>query len=178
MLTRLKFNKIWREMMEMQKALDKHMFERNGTNYEKLLHPEGQPYAQPYRLAILDELGELNHELKKEWCWWKQSQPPVDREKVLGELVDVLHFVLSWQIAERRWQEEDPGDPVVISRRYYECGYGYTVLDMAAGVADCRWSPVGYFMAVMRGLNFDLPEVYEAYKAKNAENHQRQNNGY
>lgn len=175
MITRLKFNKIWKDMLEMQEALDKHMFDRNNTNYEKLLHPEGQPYAQPYRLAILDELGELNHELKKEWCWWKQSQPPVDREKVLGELVDVLHFVLSWQIAE---QGQKDFSPTVIARRSYELNGKYTLLEFGQCLADCRWSPVGAFMAVMRGLEFDLLEVYEAYKKKNAENHRRQNNGY
>lgn len=48
-------------------------------------------------MAILDEIGELTHELKGEWCWWKKTQAPVDDEKVLGELVDIWHFVLSWQ---------------------------------------------------------------------------------
>lgn len=48
-------------------------------------------------MAILDEIGELTHELKGEWCWWKKTQAPVDDEKVLGELVDIWHFVLSYQ---------------------------------------------------------------------------------
>ena len=47
--------------------------------------------------AILDEVGELTHELKGNWCWWKKTQAPVDDKKVLGELVDIWHFVLSWQ---------------------------------------------------------------------------------
>lgn len=32
--------------------------------------------------AILDEVGELTHELKGKWCWWKKTQPQVDEEKV------------------------------------------------------------------------------------------------
>lgn len=48
-------------------------------------------------LATLDEIGEFTHELKGDWCWWKKTQPQVDEEKVLGELVDIWHFVLSWQ---------------------------------------------------------------------------------
>ena len=43
-------------------------------------------------MAILDEIGELTHELKANWCWWKKTQAPVDNEKVLGELVDIWHF--------------------------------------------------------------------------------------
>ena len=37
-------------------------------------------------LATLDEIGEFTHELKGDWCWWKKSQEPVDRNKVLEEL--------------------------------------------------------------------------------------------
>lgn len=48
------------------------VFERIGEDEEKL------------NLAILDEIGELTHELKANWCWWKKSQAPVDNEKVLG----------------------------------------------------------------------------------------------
>lgn len=175
MLSKKEFINLWSDMLQMQEKLDVEIFQQNGTSYKNLLHPEGQPYAQPYRLAILDELGELNHELKAEWCWWKQSQKPVDRDKVLGELVDVLHFVLSWQIAEK---DQRNISPTADARRYYELDGRYTLLEMAQGLADCRWSPVGYFMAVMRGLDFDLPEVYEAYKKKNAVNHRRQNSGY
>ena len=44
--------------------------------------------------ALFDELGELNHELKAKWCWWKKTQEPVDREKLLEEYVDCIHFGL------------------------------------------------------------------------------------
>lgn len=77
-----------KEMLKMQKKLDEAIMEEYGLeelDEEKL------------NLAILDEIGELTHELKANWCWWKKTQAPVDKEKVLGELVDVWHFVLSWQ---------------------------------------------------------------------------------
>lgn len=40
-------------------------------------------------LATLDEIGEFTHELKGDWCWWKKSQEPVDRNKALEELADI-----------------------------------------------------------------------------------------
>ena len=29
-------------------------------------------------LSTLDEIGELTHELKANWCWWKKTQPQDD----------------------------------------------------------------------------------------------------
>lgn len=75
-----------RKMLKMQAKLDKTIMDEYGLteiDEEKL------------NMAILDEIGELNHELKANWCWWKKTQAPVDEEKVLGELVDIWHFVLS-----------------------------------------------------------------------------------
>ena len=77
-----------KEMLKMQAKLDEAIMKEYGLytiDEEKL------------SFAILDEVGELTHELKGNWCYWKKTQPPVDGEKVLGELVDIWHFVLSWQ---------------------------------------------------------------------------------
>lgn len=76
-----------KEMLQMQAKLDKAIMEEYGL--EEL-------DEENLRMAILDEVGELTHELKGNWCWWKKTQAPVDKEKVLGELVDVWHFVLSY----------------------------------------------------------------------------------
>lgn len=80
--------KLIKEMLQMQAKLDEAIMKEYGLtciDEEKL------------RFAIIDEVGELTHELKGNWCWWKKTQAPVDRKKVLGELVDIWHFVLSWQ---------------------------------------------------------------------------------
>ena len=76
---------ILRDMINRQKRLDIAMYGSNNATYN-----QDNTY-----LALLDEIGELNHELKAEWCWWKKTQAPVNREKVLGELADVAHFCLN-----------------------------------------------------------------------------------
>lgn len=43
--------------------------------------------------AINAELGELVQSRKGNWCWWGRGKG-VDRGETLGELVDVLHFLL------------------------------------------------------------------------------------
>lgn len=77
-----------KEMLQMQKKLDEAIMEEYGLT---------EIDEENLRMAILDETGELTHELKGNWCWWKKTQAPVDMGKVLGELVDIWHFVLSWQ---------------------------------------------------------------------------------
>ena len=61
-----------KEMLQMQKKLDEAIMKEYGLteiNEENL------------RMAILDEVGELTHELKGNWCWWKKTQAPVDTDK-------------------------------------------------------------------------------------------------
>lgn len=77
-----------KEMLQMQKKLDEAIMDEHGLT---------EIDEENLRMAILDEVGELTHELKGNWCWWKKTQPQVDEEKVLGELVDIWHFVLSYQ---------------------------------------------------------------------------------
>ena len=65
------------DMLDMQVKLDEVLLKVRGFTYRDLLR------QRAYDRAILDELGELNHELKGDWCWWKKSQKPVDRQRVL-----------------------------------------------------------------------------------------------
>ena len=58
------------------------------------------------KIAYLDEVGELIHELKPLWCYWKKSQKEVDKQRVLEELADCLHFALSYELNR---EESEPG---------------------------------------------------------------------
>lgn len=72
------------EMLKMQAALDKSFMEYMGRT-EPLTVEEVEK-------ALFDELGEVNHALKSDWCYWKKSEKPVDREEVKEELSDDLPF--------------------------------------------------------------------------------------
>lgn len=124
-----------KEMLDMQEKLDEAIMKGYGLFYideEKL------------SFAILDEVGELTHELKANWCWWKKTQAPVDDNKVLGELVDIWHFVLSWQNnfngGEARIQvTDDKGN--LKSESYLEdpySGVGYVIIhDISNSTDSC-----------------------------------------
>ena len=78
-----------KEMLRMQESLNQKIMKA---------HDLKSISKQQLNMAILDEIGEFTHELKGDWCWWKKSQEPVDRNKVLEELVDVFHFVLIYEL--------------------------------------------------------------------------------
>lgn len=79
------------EMLDLQAKYDERCFEINGI--------EGEYEGLPLNKALLDEIGELNHALKPEWCWWGRGGKEVDREHVLEEWVDCVHFILAKYLA-------------------------------------------------------------------------------
>lgn len=162
-----------KKMLQMQAKLDKAIMDEYGLDKideEKLC------------FAILDEVGELTHELKGEWCWWKKTQAPVDDKKVLGELVDIWHFVLSWEnnfnggkeglltceqtmkkVDENRWSIENCRNGIVIK------------LSDLSSFSLWKVEPL---IAITEHLGFSIEDVYEAYCEKNKVNYQRLESGY
>lgn len=134
------------------------------------------------RMAILDEVGELTHELKGNWCWWKKTQAPVDMGKVLGELVDIWHFVLSYQNHFNYGEETlcsflNEKDNVDIHLRRLR---DKTIFLPSAlsNLTKYKWAIISVLIAVTEYLGFTIEQVYEAYGDKNKINYQRLKEGY
>ena len=162
-----------KEMLPMQAKLDKSIMSAYGlTEIDK----------ENLRMAILDEVGELTHELKGDWCWWKKTQTPVDDKKVLGELVDIWHFVLSYQNYFNFGKETLLSflDEIEISERFLErFREGYLSLPIALTllVTDGN-SIIEMLIAITEYIGFTIEQVYEAYCGKNKINYQRLESGY
>lgn len=162
-----------KEMLPMQAKLDKSIMSAYGLteiNKENL------------RIAILDEVGELTHELKGEWCWWKKNQAPVDGKKVLGELVDIWHFVLSYQNHFNFGKETLLSflDEVEISDRFLErFREGFLTLPIALTLLVSDGNQIiEVLIAITEYIGFTIEQVYEAYCGKNKINYQRLKEGY
>lgn len=168
------------DMLKLQAEYDELVFEAYGMKgYEDI-------GLDSLQAALLDECGELNHELKKNWCWWKKTQSPIDSEKVLEELADVMHFVLmsvhwmkadgeeiddfftGWQYAQEKikkaYKPDKPSKCLIELLRDHDTkniwGIGF----------DLYW--------LIYSLDLTLEQAYEAYKKKNAINRQRVRDGY
>lgn len=159
-------------MLTMQRKLDGEIFKAHG-----LIGYEGIS-AERLDLALFDEIGELIHEIKSRWCWWKNHQEPEDRKKVLEELVDVVHFVLMKLLkcgAEEVLREPDFVSFIPAGDKLAEFYSGVIrLVDLCYGPLDWQF---GLF-EMAHALGFTWSEVYEAYKAKNAVNYRRAKEGY
>lgn len=133
-------------------------------------------------LATLDEIGEFTHELKGDWCWWKKSQAPVDRKKVLEELVDIWHFVLihvNVNLKGTRYFDHYTLDEINRILNTYRVLIESDGLSLALG--NLLMSPKGRILqliAISEYIGFNIQQIYEAYCDKNKVNYQRLKEGY
>lgn len=161
----MKIKEQLKEMFQMQRTLNKSIldeFSEESMTEEKL------------ELAIIDELGELTHELKGEWCWWKKSQKPVDRKRVLEELVDVYHFVMTWEMLDN---ENLKIEDLLYYYSYYISRFGNGVqgdLNDFINNVSIENDKLQYLLDLTERLGFKFDEVYQEYLNKN----ERLKNGY
>lgn len=151
-------------MLKMQSVLDEHILQNNvdfKLSQERL------------KMAMIDEIGETTHELKGNWCWWKKTQKPVDQQKVLEELVDVWHFVLSFEnhFGHGNYEHIDIDYINIVSNIY-------TLPQIISELINANFEIIKWCMVLTNKIGFTLDEVYEQYLIKNKENHDRQNRGY
>ena len=157
------------EMLEMQKALNQNILEEYGDEkytWDNLLH------------ALFDELGELNHELKAKWCWWKKTQKPVDKEKLLEEYVDCIHFGLC-MILKRKGNLEKAVAQIEKGYNNHMC-YNSIYLYFVQ-IVNPGCTAVNRFIHLLGlgyALGFTFDTIYKAYIKKNKVNHERLKEGY
>lgn len=162
-----------KEMLQMQAKLDEAIMKEYGLN---------EIDEENLRMAILDEVGELTHELKWNWCWWKKTQAPVDKEKVLGELVDIWHFVLSYQ------NNFNGGENGISNSLMFERNSDgllnllvtneYRLSGELTDLATFDIYKMERLIAITEYLGFTVKQVYEAYCDKNKVNYKRLKEGY
>lgn len=154
----------------MQAALDEHIQAKHELGAENLVERK--------ILALLVELGELANETRCFKFW--SLKGPAEKETVLAEYVDGIHFILSLGIdlgfvpeiqAVRKKQESD------LTTQFIAI-YGYisefrTVLNEAAFQKVFR-----EYLYLGEMLGFSAVDVEQAYVSKNEVNYERQKQGY
>lgn len=182
--------KTLRELIKLQKEYNFMVFEAHGQSGFLDISREAMDRA------LLDELGELNHEFKADWCFWRFTQEPVNRERALEELADVMHFVLMKVLRFAAYTEYDD-----YSRKHEIFNNTYInqfikAFDDADHSDDIDWIPwrfsdqcislmryapdsLGTALAsLIKECGFTFEEACESYKRKNAINRERVRSGY
>lgn len=75
------------ELLKRQAMLDKKFDEKETARKRT---------TKRIKVAYLAEVGELIQELKNDWNYWKNSTKKINKQRVLEELSDCLHFLLSY----------------------------------------------------------------------------------
>lgn len=157
------------EMLQMQQSLNERILKEHGT--EKCTDDN-------LYYALLDEIGELNHELKAEWCWWKKTQSAINYGRVLEEYIDCIHFGLCMLLKDPDYYQKL--DSIVYAYEHFKVrNKSYKQYINAA--LHCLFSYDRRFISLLlvgKVLGFNFDTVYKAYINKNKTNLERQENGY
>lgn len=156
-------------LFSMQKQLDTHIEAEHGLANEDT--------REQRLLALQVELGELANETRCFKFW--SVKPPSDKEVILEEYVDGVHFILSLGLSYGYRPEES--NAVEMNERMVD---GF--LDMFDSISAFRHQPdqARYshmfftYLALGKRLGFTAEEIQAAYESKNQTNHERQEQGY
>lgn len=159
-----------KKMLEAQKELDKANMEKGGLTEYPL-----DMVQTAYRV----ELGELLQEWKQ-FKFWKLNKGEIDREKMLEEWADCMHFALSLE----RYSEcnnEAYHDYVIKHVEEHVKKYLYEEKDIYIVLKRC-FIDLTYALenTIILGLKlgYTLEELEQAYWKKNKINWERIEGGY
>ncbi len=159
----------WEKLYNMQQELDNYI----ADNHEL----EGKDLYHERHLAFLVELGELANETRCFKFWSKKA--PSEREVILAEYVDGIHFLLS--IGLEKGYRYDSGEAVgTENERTKQFNHVFIV----AAAFNQHPTEEGYvqlfeeFIHLGKLLGFNEKDIYNAYLEKNEINYERQDQGY
>ena len=157
------------ELFAMQRQLDAYI-EENQEIQEDVFRRKG--------LALMVELAELANETRCFKFW--SVKGPSERDVLLEEFVDSLHFILSLGI-EKNFDSLTEWPPACSGEDLTELFLTTqsAVLDFVADYRMSKYLAVwGWYGAIRDALGFTADEVLEAYMAKNRKNYDRQRQDY
>ncbi|MBM7714770.1 dUTP diphosphatase [Siminovitchia sp. FSL H7-0308] len=161
----------FQDWFTMQRELDRYIETNHGLQKEDVTDKK--------ILALLVEIGELANETRCFKFWSKK--PAAEREKILEEFVDGIHFILSigldLGLEEREFSIISHEGNEDLVRGFLAVFERVNALRQSRSAEDYEQLLRRYFV-LGHSLGFSMDEVQEAYKMKNKVNYKRQDEGY
>jgi dimeric dUTPase (all-alpha-NTP-PPase superfamily) len=159
------------KLFSMQTALDQHIEENHGLKDEDLFDRKV--------LALLVEIGELANETRCFKFW--SVKPSSEKEVILMEFVDGVHFILSLGIEcgfqNSNFELTNQSSSQTVTEQFLDIYEQINIFRKTKSLEDYQVMFDGYFqLASLLGLT--NVEIEQAYFDKNEVNYQRQQNGY
>jgi dimeric dUTPase (all-alpha-NTP-PPase superfamily) len=161
-----------KELFSMQSELNMRIVKEHNLDNSSLFEQR--------RLAFLVELGELANETRCFKYWSKR--PASEKEVILEEYVDGLHFVLSIGL-DLGFNEVKMTDEVDLSEKMDKIDINSLFLTLyqngSRSLSNDEFQTFfDEFLGLGVKLGFTFEEIEGAYFEKNAVNHERQDTGY
>jgi dimeric dUTPase (all-alpha-NTP-PPase superfamily) len=159
------------EWFQMQKQLDQFIESEN--------HLENEELFERKVMALLVEIGELANETRCFKFWSKK--PASDRDVILEEFVDGVHFILSIGIElgfnHQNLQILTSETKENLTTLFLDVYNRVCKLRMSKSIRDFKILTEQFFQIGTK-LGFSIEEVQQAYLSKNEINYERQRQGY
>ena len=158
----------FKKLFEMQRELDTFIEKTQGINRD-VFKEKG--------LALMIELAELANETRCFKFW--STKGPSEREVILEEFVDSIHFLLSLGNEKGLSLEEWPEVKVKEDLTDWFLRTQEVILTFIQNPTRNSYQKVWQHYGVLAfNLDFTLEDIIKAYFAKNEKNYDRQRNGY
>jgi dimeric dUTPase (all-alpha-NTP-PPase superfamily) len=159
------------KLFNMQQALDQHIEEKHGLQEEDLFNRKV--------LALLVELGELANETRCFKFW--SVKPSSEKNVVLEEFVDGIHFILSLGIEcgfdKLPYSIQTETTTLTVSEQFLSIYEKINNFKNSKNEHDFKTLLEAYLqLGELLGISYE--EMEEAYFTKNEVNYQRQQNNY
>ncbi|MEE0473143.1 MAG: dUTP diphosphatase [Holdemanella biformis] len=158
-----------KDMLGRQKAYDVEVFKKHNVDYVSKSQLES---------ALFDELGELMHSQKADWCWWKFTQEPKNEAKVFEEYIDVVHFALMYEIKFGSGCYMDEDIKWNYNKLKTDLGFGQAYAFSCVISLTRDDNVLAYVIALGLHLGYSIEEIYNEYIRKNEINKERLKEGY
>lgn len=157
------------ELFAMQAELDRFIQSNRGVQ-EDVFRKKG--------LALLVELGELANETRCFKFW--STKGASDRDVILEEYVDSIHFLLSLGIEKNLdMLKEWPDHIGELDLTELFIGTQRQILEFLDDYSMSNYQDIwSWYGGIAHVLGFTYEEILNAYIAKNQTNYDRQNEGY
>jgi dimeric dUTPase (all-alpha-NTP-PPase superfamily) len=165
------------KLFETQKMLDDRILEEHEL--------DGQDLLEDKLLALRTEVGECANEWRGFKFWSDNTE--ANREPLLEEYVDGLHFILSIGIEIEMSKDVILGnvnEHLSVTSAFNRVYNLISIMEVCFLSGNILGAKIQYsllineYMNLGKLLRFDLNEIEAAYFNKNAVNHERQAHGY
>lgn len=154
-----------------QMKLDGDIIKKNGITHDEWM----EDLHTNHIIALRVEVAEFVNATYDSWKYWKKK--PVDRERIIDEAVDVIHFLMLL------WNKSDEGlsneiiATIVKSEMKFE---GTSIKDVLHLMMTTHSAGVvlACLLYVLNDYNFTTQDILDAYNRKNKVNFERLESGY